>query len=301
MKKAKQLRDGDIIGIAASASPFEKDKFLAAVEHLRSKDYKVFYKDDIFEKKNYLAGNDARRAKELLSLLSNKKINALFFARGGYGMMRILPFVDKMMKPSHPKIVMGYSDITPLLNYLTQKKKWITFYGPVVAKDLTPPVDLLTEKTLFQTLTGIVQKPFYQFDETVCLKKGRAQGMLTGGCLSLIISTLATPYELDTTNKILFFEDINEKPYAVDRMLTQLKLAGKLKKAKGIIFGNFVNGGENEHYIETIKDVLKDFKGPVLYNFPAGHGAQKVTLAFGAKVELNATNKTLKYLESPLE
>jgi muramoyltetrapeptide carboxypeptidase len=125
-------------------------------------------------------------------------------------------------------------------------------------------------------------------------------GQLVGGCLSLVVASMGTPYEINTKGKILFLEDTNEKPYAVDRMLTQLVLAGKLKNAKGILLGNFVNGGEVSHFQEMAEDVLKPFGGPILFDFPAGHGPTKITLPMGIKVRMNATAKKVEFLEGAL-
>ena len=292
------MKPGDLIGIAASASPFDVEEFKHGVDHLEKMGFKIFHRSDIFEKKSYLAGSDARRAEELLELLKNPEIKAVFFARGGYGLMRILSTIDGDILKIPPKIVMGYSDITALLVYLYQKYGWVTFYGPVVAKDLSVNMHEMTLKYLQDAVTGTKALGPFVFDEVTSNGKGSAEGILVGGCLSLVRSLLATPYELSMDDKIVFLEDINEKPYAVDRMLTQLVLAGRLKKVKGIIFGNFVNGGDATHFQETALDVLRDFKGPILFNFPAGHGPLKVTLPLGIKARISAEGKKLEYLES---
>lgn len=296
--KPPALEKGDTIGIAASASPFDLDEFKHGKTHLEKMGFKVYHRPDIFEKKSYLAGTDARRADELLELLKNPEIKGIFFARGGYGLMRILSTIDGEILKIPPKIVMGYSDITALLVYLYQKYGWVTFYGPVVAKDLSSPLHEMILKYLQDAVTETKALGPFAFDEVTSNGKGTAEGVLVGGCLSLVRSLLATPYELNMDDKIVFLEDINEKPYAVDRMLTQLVLAGRLKKVKGIIFGNFVNGGDAVHFQETALDVLKDFKGPILFNFPAGHGPLKVTLPLGVRVRVSAMDKKLEYLES---
>ncbi|MDO8518694.1 MAG: LD-carboxypeptidase [Deltaproteobacteria bacterium] len=298
MQKPKALKPGDTIGIAASASPFDRDEFQHGIAHLEKMGFKIYHRGDIFEKKSYLAGSDARRTDELLELLKNPEIKGVFFARGGYGLMRILSALDSEKLKIPPKIVLGYSDITALLAYLYQKYGWTTFYGPVVAKDLSANGHEMNLKYLEDAVTSTSPLGPFTFDEITSNEKGTAEGILVGGCLSLVRSLLATPFELILDNKIVFLEDINEKPYSVDRMLTQLVLAGRLKKVKGIIFGNFVNGGEAAHFQETALDVLKDFKGPILFNFPAGHGPLKVTLPLGIKVRVCAVQKKLEYLES---
>ncbi|MBI4412282.1 MAG: LD-carboxypeptidase [Deltaproteobacteria bacterium] len=295
--KPRTLKPGDTIGIAASSSPFDAEAFHQGVKTLESLGFKVYYRKDIFDKKHYLAGSDERRAAELLELIQNPDIKAIFFARGGYGMVRILPFLDRVHFEKNPKIVLGYSDVTSLLVHLYQRDGWVTFYGPVVAKDLSHNPDERTKNSLYQAVTETKPLGPYTFKETECLRDGTCEGVLTGGCLSLVVASLGTPYEIDTANKILFLEDTNEKPYSVDRMLTQLVLAGKLKKVRGILFGNFVNAGEAAHFKETVLDVLHDFKGPMLFNFPAGHGPVKITLPFGVKARLTAHEKKLEFLE----
>lgn len=295
--KPKALKPGDTIGIAASASPFDPAEFEAGIATLESLGFRVSYRPDIFEKKNYLAGSDDRRFDELTGLLTNPKIRAVFFARGGYGMMRLLPKLRRWRGKMTPKIVLGYSDITSLLMHLSQNRKWVTFYGPVVARDMGRSILKETKQFLLKAVTETKSMAPLRFEESFTLQKGSCEGEMVGGCLSLVVASLGTPFEIDTKNKILFLEDVNEKPYSVDRMLTQLVLAGKLKGVRGILFGHFVNGGEAAHFRETIGDVFRDFKAPILCNFPAGHGSLKVTLPLGIKARLSADKKTLTYLE----
>lgn len=296
--KPNALKKGDTIGIAASASPFNEEEFHRGVKNIEKMGFSVYYRKDIFDKKSYLAGSDERRVEELAELLTNPDIKAIFFARGGYGLIRLLPFLEKKKLNIQPKIVLGYSDITALLAYLHQRYGLTTFYGPVVAKDLSTPS---SEKNLQYLLEAVTQtkplKPFI-FDVIEPEGNGEASGPLVGGCLSLVIALLATPFDINFDDKILFLEDVNEKPYSVDRMLTQLALTGKLKKVRGFIFGNFVNGGDATHFKEIALDILKDFNGPILFNFPAGHGSLKVTLPLGINVRISSKEKKLKYLEA---
>ena len=297
LQKPKVLRPGDTIGIAASASPFDPEAFEKGIALIRSLGFRVFHRPDIFEKKTYLAGSDDRRCRELIGFFENPAIKAIFFARGGYGMMRLLPHLRRHRFTGPAKIVLGYSDLTSLLLHLTQQRKWVSFYGPVVARDLSSEMSEETKRYLVEAITRETPVGPFTFDECVAVRKGTCEGALTGGCLSLVVASLGTPFEIDTTNKILLLEDINEKPYSVDRMLTQLVLAGKLKRVKGLLFGHFVNGGEVAHFEETIRDVLRDFSGPILFNFPAGHGEVKVTLPMGIRVRIDAGKKRVTYLE----
>lgn len=297
MRKPSSLKLGDTIGIAASSSPFDRTEFERGVKTLQESGFKVVFRPDIFDRHRYLAGSDQRRLDELIGLLKNPDIKAIFFARGGYGMLRLLPLLaQKKIAPS-PKIILGYSDLTSLFIYLFQQWGWVTFYGPVVARDLGSSLNQETKKHLMEALTQISPLGPYSYPQTLSVRKGSCEGTLVGGCLSLVVASLGTPYEIDTNNKVLFLEDTNEKPYSVDRMLTQLVLAKKLKQVKGIFFGSFANGGELDHFREVVEDVLQDFKGPILFNFPAGHGPIKVTLPLGIPVRLDTDTKTVLYLE----
>ncbi len=296
--KPSPLKPGDTIGIAAPASPFDPAEFKKGVKTLENLGYNIYYRPDIFDKCHYLAGRDERRADELTELLSRKDINAVLFARGGYGLLRVLPLLDK--RTFLPKIVLGYSDITSLLLFLMQELNWTTFYGPVVAKDLGTNLLPRTLDSLKIAITADTQLPSISGEMEV-VKAGMAEGILTGGCLSLLVASMGTPYEINTKGSLLFMEDVNEKPYAVDRMLTQLKLGGKFDQVKGIIFGSFVGGGEVAHIREAAEDVLRDFAGPIVFNFPAGHGAVKMTLPLGISARLDADKLSLQFLEGALE
>lgn len=301
MLKPSALKPGDTIGIAASASHFDKEQFLIGVHNLKEHGFSVYYRPDIFEKERYLAGSDQRRIEELYELLENPEIKALLFARGGYGLLRLLPLLKKKKIKSSPKIILGYSDITSLFIYLYQEYGWVTFYGPVVAKDFSSSLNEATRNHFYNAITKTKPLGPFSFEETSCIHGGQASGVMVGGCLSLVVASLGTPFEIQTKNKILFLEDTNEKPYSIDRMLTQLILAEKLDQVKGIIFGSFSNGGELAHIEEAVRDVLKDFKGPVLFNFPAGHGPLKVTLPLGIQANLDADQCRLSYLEGALQ
>ena len=299
-QKPHALKPGSTIRVVASASPFEKDTFFRGTDLLRSLGWKVTYQASIFSKHPYLAGDDTRRFEELHAALTDPTVDAIFFARGGYGSMRLLPQLEKHKLKTAPKILLGYSDLTSLHTYFYQRYGWATFYGPVVAKDITYDMDGLTLNSLKLAVTQTKPLGKMKFAGVSALKKGSAEGVITGGCLSLIVAHMGTPFELDTNGKILFLEDINEKPYAIDRMLTQLKLAGKFKRCRGIVFGSLAGANPLDHYVETILDVLKDFDFPILFNFPAGHSEKKVTLPLGVKIKIDSRDRSLSYLEAAL-
>lgn len=300
IKKPSALKPGDTIRIVASSSPFDRQALLDGIRLIKKWGFKPKYQKNIFAQQPYLAGSDARRARELITALKDHSTQAIFFARGGYGAMRILPHLDKINPCPRPKIIMGYSDITALLVYFYSRYGWITFYGPVVAKDIHPTTPKHSLQFLHHCLTSCAELGELKFAQAVCLKAGKVTAPMVGGCLSLLVSLLGTPYELNTDGKILFLEDVNEKPYEVDRMMTHLRLAGKLEKCAGLVFGSLNGPNPTKHYIQTIKDIVSSYNFPVLFNVPAGHCKNKITLPLGIRVHLNAAKKSLIFLEPAL-
>jgi muramoyltetrapeptide carboxypeptidase len=278
--KLQPLKKGDVIAIAAPAGPFDRGRFLRGVALLRKAAFKTSFRRDIFSRHprlGYLAGDDRRRAQELRSWLQAREPKALLFARGGFGSQRILPLLDGRLRP---KVLVGSSDLTALLNYLWKKRRLPSLYGPMVAPHLILPknvsriVRALTDPGYFRKQTLTAKK---------VLKPGGASGRLIGGCLSLLISTLRTPWEAETRGSILFLEDTNEEPYAVDRMLTQLEQAGKLKGVRGIVFGTFRQGKIlfPPKVEKVLRERLKTFRGPVLWGLRFGHCRDPLIIPFG--------------------
>ena len=288
MKKARALQKGDTIGIAAPASPFDRNEFKKGVKTIEEMGFSVYHRDDIFDQTRYLAGSDNRRAKELMELFTNSKVHAILFARGGYGSQRIIPLLDKELIQHHPKPIVGFSDVTALLTFLRQECHLPTFYGPVVSM-LGKGCEPMTREHLMLALMTPGPLGKIPTGSANVLKPGNAVGKLVGGCLSLINSSMGTPYELRTEDSILFIEEIGEKVYVLDRMLTQLKNAHKLEHVRGILFGSLVTlQGEPHDPHAMLNDVLADFQGPVIVDFPAGHTQTFVTLPLGAELEMNA-------------
>lgn len=287
MRIFKALKPGDTIGIAAPSSPFDRAKFVKGVRVLERMGFKTFHRHDIFDQNRYLAGTDRRRAEEFIELVADRNISAIMFARGGYGSQRIIPLLDPKILSERPKPVIGFSDVTSLLAFLRQRFCFPTFYGPVITQ-LGGAKEPTMAEGLFKALSTSGPLGAISMGNSKTLKAGNAEGPIVGGCLSLINSSIGTPYETDTQGSVLFIEDINEKVYVLDRMLTQLKNSGKIDGALGIIFGSILPPEGEPHDVEAmIKDVLGDFKGPVISGFPAGHVDDFVTLALGAKVSVS--------------
>lgn len=300
VKKPASLKPGDVIRVVASSSPFDKKSFLNGVAVLETLGFAVKFQKNIFHRIPYLAGSDERRARELIAALNDTEAKAILFARGGYGSMRLLPHLDKMRVPQRPKIVLGYSDVTSLLTYIHERFRWVCFYGPGVAKDLNQQMPAKTRTSLREALTTTKPLGTFLFPKAHTVHAGRVTAPVVGGCLSLIATLVGTPYELATENKILFLEDVGEAPYEIDRLLTHLKLAGKFKNCRGLVFGSLNGPNPLKHYVHTIKDLTKEFDFPVLVGIDVGHSAIKHTIPLGVKTCLDAKNKSLTFLERAL-
>lgn len=275
---------GDLIAIAAPAGPFDRRRFQRGVSLLKKAGFGVAFRSDIFARLPYLAGEDRRRARELSEALE-APFSALLFARGGYGCQRALPLLKAKISP---KIVMGSSDLTAVLIHLWKKYRMPSYYGPMVAPHLTDP------KTVARVARALTDPDFFDrqpLQAKAALRGGRARGRMAGGCLSLITATLGTPWEIDTKGCILFLEDTNEEPYAVDRLLTQLDQAGKLKGVKGIVLGTFKQ--KNVLFPASIRKVVaekfKKFHGPVLWGVRFGHCKDPLILPFGGEGRIQGT------------
>ena len=286
--RVRALNPGDSIGIAAPASPFDRGRFMKGVGALKKLGFQAVYRNDIFDQNRYLAGTDERRSKEFMDFMCDDKISAIMFARGGYGCQRVIPLLDLEKLKKHPKPVIGFSDITALLTFLQQAAGVPTFYGPVMTQ-LGGIKGEVTGKALFRALTTKGTLGPMPVGEAHTIKPGRATGKLAGGCLSLINSGMGTPYELITSESILFIEETGEKVYVLDRMLTQLKNSGKLDSVQGVVFGSLIPVENEPHDVEAmIQELFAGFDGPVIAGFPAGHSDKFVTLPLGAEVSLQA-------------
>jgi muramoyltetrapeptide carboxypeptidase len=291
--------------LAAPASPFDRQALLAGIEVLQAWGFRVQYTSRVFDKHRYLAGTDAARAAELHALFTNPDIRAIFCCRGGYGSQRLLPYLDAALIAAHPKIFMGCSDLTSLLLYLYSQCRLVTFHGPVVAGGLHHGLAPAVQRQLKGVLTGdteAMQPPTSCLETLTVLRAGEAEGRLLGGCLSLFVCTIGTPFQPDPRDAILFLEDRGERLYAIDRMLTYLRLAGVFEEVRGLVFGNIklveADRGRSYGVQEVILDVLGDLRVPLLYGFPAGHCRQPLTLPFGVRVAIREGRLVL--CESPV-
>jgi muramoyltetrapeptide carboxypeptidase len=300
--KPRALKPGDKIGVIAPASSFNRDAFLAGCERLQQMGYEPVYSKDIFDRDLYFAGSAERRLRELESLLVRDDVSALIGVRGGYGSNYLLRNLNFGLFSANPKILLGCSDLTSLLTAITDRTGLATFHGPMIAKDIADgSFDSSSWNNAFQA-AGEWEIPSAGVET---LQPGRAHGRLYGGCLSLLVASLGTPFEIQTADTILFLEDIGEKPYQIDRMLMHLKLAGKLEKVRGFIFGEMldcVQPGKQEYRLqEVIMRILSEYRVPVVYGLRSGHvSAGNITLPLGVQAGLVADNSgaQLKILEA---
>lgn len=304
--KPRSLPRGGTIGIVAPASSFVRPDFEAGCAALRSLGYRVVFEDSIFDRDLYFAGSAERRARELEAMFARDDVNAIVCARGGYGSNYLLPLLDIGKIAARPKVFVGYSDITSLMTYFHDKGGLVTFHGPMVAKDFAKP-----EGAEPSSWAAAVEGVGLDFDFAVdssaqALVPGQAEGILYGGCLSMLVASLGTPYEIKTEGTILLIEDIATKPYQVDRMLMELKLAGKLAGIRGLIFGEMLDCVQPGHQPYTLKEVLMRIVGdlgvPIVYGLRSGHVSRSnITLPLGVSARLCAetSDVNLTITESP--
>ena len=306
MQKAKALKSGATIGIVAPASDVKEEDLLKGVSELQGMGFRVQYSNSILGRHYYFAGPHQERAGELVRMFESPEIDAIFCARGGYGCHHIIAYLKPEQIKPYPKIFVGYSDITVLLQYLENSCDMTCFHGPMVARELALGEPYYIKDSLLQCLTNLQPGHRITSPQLETLQPGIGRGRLTGGCLSLLTAMLGTPYEIQTEGKILFLEDVNAKPYQVDRMLMHLKLAAKLEAVRGIVFGEMlhcVQSPEQEYRLqEIVLDVLKDSKVPILYGLASGHTTTgALTLPFGVQIRLNADEKYVQLEEAAVE
>lgn len=302
--KPRALRPGDTVGVVAPASNIKRVELEAGCEALRRAGYIPFYFDSILEQDLYFAGSATRRARELEEMFLRDDVRAIVCARGGYGSNYLLKELDLEKIKAHPKILIGYSDITTLLTYFHNGAGLITFHGPMAAKDWAHEngVDLPSWQA---AVSGTSPWEVPLGTGVSGLLDGEAEGYLYGGCLSILVASLGTPYEIKTGGTILFLEDIAAKPFQVDRMLMQLKLAGHLNAVRGIVFGEMIdcvqNAKQNYTLQEVVTRIVGDLGMPVAFGVKSGHVTSgNITLPLGVLSSLLVRNGqvALKILES---
>jgi len=289
--KPTALGEGDNVGIIAPAGPIERELLDAGCAVLRTFGYHPVYLDSILERDGYFAGSVKRRVDEFHEMFRRDDVRAIICARGGYGCNYLLPEIDLDVVRNNPKMLVGYSDVTSLLTYISDATGLTTMHGPMVTKDFAREGGV-DEASWRAAVSGwVTQLEFPEGSEVVPLARGFAQGRLYGGCISMLAASLGTPYEIQTDGTILFIEDVAAHPYQVDRMLMQLKLAGKLDGVRGIVFGVMkecdATPGNGYSLQEIVARIVGDLTVPVAYGLRSGHvDGGNMTLPIGVQAVL---------------
>ncbi|MCM3121702.1 MULTISPECIES: LD-carboxypeptidase [unclassified Mesobacillus] len=300
--KPNRLNKGDTVAVIAPASPPNKENLKRGLAFIAELGLNYKLGKSLYEEYGYLAGDDHARLEDLHEMFLDDEVNAIICAGGGYGTARIASSIDYKLIEKHPKIFWGYSDITFLHTAIRQKTGLITFHGPMLASDIgkegAHPLSKETFRQLFQPAELRYGLDLSQIEELV---RGAAEGPLVGGNLSLLSSSMGTPFEIDTKGKILLIEDINEEPRAVDRMLNQLYMAGKLQEATGIILGDFNNCVPERDLSLSLDEVIEHYiklaGRPALKGFKMGHCAPHIGVPLGAAARMDTETKHL-FVES---
>ncbi len=283
---------GGLVGIVAPASPFDAVKFETGLRVLRNMGVKTIVPDSVRETSGYLAGPDQERARLINELFSDPEISAVWCARGGYGSMRVLPLLDYELLRLNPKPFVGASDVTALLAALYSRCRTPVFHGPMIVT--LADADEKTCQSVRQMFFGteplsIRAEPFES------LRPGIASGKVIGGNLTTLAHLIGTPFEPDFFGHLLFIEDIGEAPYRIDRMMTQLKMAGKLSGISGLLLGRFSGCGPMEQIHSIMRSIFEDLDIPMLSGIPAGHGLPNLIVPMGISATMDADQGLLSF------
>lgn len=290
MTRPRPLRSGDRVAIVSPASPFDLREFEAGVEELRRLGFDPVWEESVFAREPMVSGPPELRARAFLDALRDPSIRAIVAVRGGYGSAELLPFIDARELAAARTIICGYSDITSLLVHAVCHAGLVAFHGPMLERRLSRGEAGYDAASFLKAVATAAPMGELKPEGLTVLKPGRAAGMLIGGTLTQITAGLGTPYGIQLDRPaILFLEDINERPYKLRRMLTQLKLSGVLDHVTGIVFGSMTDCEDPALTpIDVIAAFFDGFAGPILAGFPSGHGAEPTwTLPFGVQASVS--------------
>lgn len=297
MIRPPYLKEGDTVAIVSTARKVSKFEIKPAIDLLKSWGLDVQTGKNLFKDENQFAGSDEDRAGDLQRALNNKNVQAVLFARGGYGTVRVIDRIDWKKFIKQPKWLIGYSDISVIHSHVHKHCIVQTMHAPMslnIPKLSAPCLQVLKETLFGKPLRYSSSKQLPQLEKLN--RKGKAKGRLVGGNLSILYSLSGTPSDIDTNGKILFIEDLDEYLYHIDRMMMNLKRSGKLEGLAGLIVGGMTEMKDNpipfgKTAEEIVHDVVKDYQFPVVYGFPAGHITNNYPLIMGSEVTLNVTEK----------
>jgi len=291
MRKPRALRDGDRIAVVAPASPFARDEFECGLAELRRLGFQPVHDESVFDRRGYVAGTPETRASAFRQAWQDASIAAVVAARGGYGSVHVLPLLDRAAISATPKPFIGYSDTTSLLTWLTLQCGIVSFHGPMIEGRLARGEagydrDSFTRCLRRTDAPGLIAHPGIEV-----IKSGEATGMLVGGTLTQLVASLGTPYAFNPPQGcVLFVDEVGERPFRIDRMLTQLRLSGILSRVSAVVFNELPKcdePGGNPTARGVVADLLSDCAGPVLFGLRSGHtAAAMVTLPFGVRARV---------------
>lgn len=299
--KVQKLKKGDTIGIIIASSCNRVDRFKELEDYISNLGFNILYGKTVYLKSGYLAGSDEERIQDIHDMFLNPEVKAILCLKGGFGASRIIDKIDYNLIKNNPKLLIGFSDVTALLNNFYKYANLPTVHGLVgnflaskYCDDFSKQdfKDLLFENTKGRILKGN--------DNTKTLVEGITEAELVGGNLCLISDLYGTDYEVDFENKIVLIEEVEEPPYNIDRMFAQLRLGKNIYKAKGFVFGHFTDciDSENDNtYENLIKEYFGNLDVPVIYNFPTGHEFPFINVPIGLKVRLDANKRQIEILE----
>jgi muramoyltetrapeptide carboxypeptidase len=295
--KPPPLRAGDLVGVIAPAGAVDAAALEAGIAALEAAGLHVRLGAHALHRTGYLAGSDVERAADLMAMLRDPDVRAVIAARGGYGAGRLLSLIEPASVRAACKIFVGHSDVTFLLTAFVQEAGVVAFHGPMVT-------GLPQRPRALESLLGLLGGDRAEWTLTApeAVRPGIGEGVLTGGCLAIVTAMLGTPHAIDVRGRLLFLEDVNERPFRIDRMLTQLRQAGAFDEVAGVIFGEMADCyGPGEDAV-TVRDVVAEAFAvapfPVAFGLPSGHGVGTLTVPLGVRARLDGATLTL--LESPL-
>jgi len=307
--KPPRLRRGAVLGLIAPGSTPKPERVERGVRYFERLGYRVKLGQHVAKTHGAYAGTDAERLADLNAMLRDPQVDAIFALRGGYGCQRLLPGVDYAAARRAPKILVGYSDLTALQLALLRRAGLVTFSGPMPAVEFAQGVDPFTEEAFWAMLTSAAKTrrlPRPADDPPTCRQPGVAEGPLLGGCFSLLMTNLGTPFCPDLRHALLFLEDVHEESPRLDRLFTQLRNLGLLQQLAGLLLGRFTERtkpGEKETHLPwpvLLDEVLAELHAPCLENFAYGHVPRRLTVPLGVRARLDAKRGQVTLLESPV-
>jgi len=299
--KPRPVGPGDRIAVVAPASPFDREGFEAGLCELRRLGFQPVVDERVFHRRGYLAGTPEVRARALLDALEDPAVSCIMGARGGYGSVQVLPLITPSAVARARKLIVGYSDLTSLLSYVTCQAGLACAHGPTVADRLGR--GRYDEASLVAALSSTQPMGALEAPGLQVIAEGEAEGLLLGGNLTQLAASLGTPYAFDPPpGYLLLLEDVNERPYRLDRLWTQLRLAGILDRAAGIVLADFPGCDEPGGVVKVLEvfaDLARQFTGPVVFGLPTGHSAAPLTVPLGVRARLVTGGRPAVVIEEP--